>query len=139
MPLQFENNSFALITATWVMGSIVAISAISKWGKNYTKRFSKQFVNKISALAKNAKFYYESAQQDTKPLLQLIHANFAVAYAQTARLLATDDEINAIARINMQELVFAAQKAQRKAISACKHACPKLDAPPNNVGAFVDL
>tara|TARA_Y100000310_G_C20704089_1_gene833111 strand:- start:336 stop:749 length:414 start_codon:yes stop_codon:yes gene_type:complete len=137
MSLQWEHNTFVLKVSLLVLGGVTLISLISNWGRNRTKRFSKPFVKKVGILTKNTQFYYNSAQQEVQPLLRLIHANFAVAYAQTVRLLATDNEIQIIAKINMQELVLAAQKIQRMAITACHNICPVLNAP-NNVGGVLN-
>jgi hypothetical protein len=137
MNTPLTKNNYALSTTLWIVIVIGVLSMLSHWGGDYTKKFTKGFIKKITALVKNAKHYYDLSNQDTDPLTSLMHANYAMAYAQVARLLATDDEINSIGKLNMQELVISLQTVQSTAFHRCTEMC-NVDSPMVT-GAFVDV
>jgi len=82
------------------------------------------------ALIRQTARWAVASQQDTSPMIALLHANYAAGYLQALELVATENEINQF--FNLQKLrlkVYSTQdKAARKVISAC----------PNYMGANVD-
>jgi hypothetical protein len=71
-----------------------------------------------------------ASQQDTSPMIALLHANYAAGYLQALELIATEDEINQF--YNLQKLrlkVYGTQdKAAKKVITTC----------PNYIGPDID-
>lgn len=94
--------------------------------KNNTKEKKKQ----THALIRQTARWTVASQQDTSPMIALLHANYAAGYLQALELITTEQEINQF--INLQELrkkVYSTQdKAARQVVDSC----------PNYVGKNID-
>ncbi len=66
--------------------------------KSYTPEKKKQ----TQALIRQIARWTVASQQDTSPMIALLHANYAAGYLQALELITTEQEINQF--INLQEL-----------------------------------
>ena len=104
---------------------IVFISLLSKWSES-DKQYSKQFLKKIKYLIEQATRLNALAQQDTNPILQLVHCNSALMCAQIARGIAPDKDIESITGIDIHELVYYLEECQSYTIKNLGQQCPKV-------------
>jgi len=106
-----------------VVGFIVVIGLLSKWSES-DRQYSQTFVKKIKTLVEQATRWNATAQQDTNPIVQLIHCNYATSYAQIARNLVADRDIEAITGIDIHELIYYLEECQSYAIKNIGDKCP---------------
>lgn len=66
------------------------------------------------------------AQQDTSPTLQMIHCCYALAYAQIARNITSDRDIENITGIDINELIYYLQECESFAIKNVGQQCPAM-------------
>lgn len=126
-----------------VVLAIVAIAVLAKWaapktssvgtGRSVTSRSPPQ--ENVRELVQQASRWQAMAVQDQNPALGLMHASFAVAYANAARVFMTDEDIRNVVGINVQEFYMDLEKTQRAAFQSVSQRCP--DAQPGNDYAVV--
>jgi hypothetical protein len=84
----------------------------------------------IEALIRQIARWTVASQQDTSPMISLLHANYAAGYLQALELVATEKQINIFQDLQtLRKKVYGAQDtAIQKVISAC----------PNYTGTDID-
>lgn len=113
-------------TYAWIVILIViGISLLSKWSEN-TKQYSKPFIRKVKSLIEQATRWNSMAQQDTNAVVQLIHCNYALSYAQIARSLVSDSDIETITGIDIHELIYYLEECQSYAVKNIGTNCPAI-------------
>lgn len=103
---------------------IVTISLLSKWSEN--KCYSKPFLKKVKSLIEQATRWNAMAQQDSNPILQLIHCSYALSYTQMTRNIVSDQDIENITGIDINELIYYLEECQSYAIKNMGQQCPKI-------------
>lgn len=91
----------------------------------------------VQRLIREASRWGTSSAQDSSPLVSLMHANYALAYARAARELMSETEIARMLRIDLSELIHYLTAQQEKAVQKCSRVCPELipDAGPISVAS----
>lgn len=132
-----ESNPFSQETAikwwkqppvlytTLVVGVVVGIGLLSKWSES-DKHYSKPFIRKLKHLIEQSTRWNAMAQQDTNPVLQLIHCNYALAYAQVARSVTSDKDIENITGIDINELIYYLGECESYTIKNIGQQCPNI-------------
>jgi len=85
---------------------------------------------KIQNVLQNASRWQATANQDSNALFALMHANYAIAYANVARLLMNDDEIKKVTSIDMPEFMMKLEHTQQTNMRNITAVYPDLQ--PNN-------
>lgn len=62
--------------------------------------------------------------QDSNAILSLMHSNYAMAYLNVARSMATDAQIERWTKSHLDEVVSTYQDTQSKSIQVLNHMCP---------------
>lgn len=75
-------------------------------------------------LVQSASQWSASSLQDSNVLLSLMHANYAMAYLNVARLLSSDSEIESTASVRLDELLNEFKASQSSAIGRLTSTCP---------------
>lgn len=65
----------------------------NKWNKT-TNNYQKQKNKQTQALIRQIARWTVASQQDTSPMIALLHANYAAGYLQALELITTEQEIN---------------------------------------------
>ena len=113
-------------TFAWiVVAVVVGLGLLSKWSEN-TKQYSKPFMRKVNMLIEQATRWNSMAQQDTNAVVQLIHCNYALSYAQIARSLVSDSDIETITGIDIHELIYYLEECQSFAVKNIGTNCPAI-------------
>lgn len=75
----------------------------------------------IKALVRQTARWAVASQQDTSPMVALLHANYAAGYLQALELIARESEINRFHDLMfLRKKVYETQdRAVQKALSAC--------------------
>lgn len=81
----------------------------------------------IQALIRQTARWAVASQQDTSPMIALLHANYAAGYLQALELIATENEINQF--FNLQKLRFKVYSTQDKAAKKVIATCPEYIGP----------
>ena len=115
----------ACINALIVIGIVIAIALLSKWSES-DKQYSKPMIKALKSLTSQATRWNAMAQQDTNPLLQLTHCNYALCYAQIARMLAPEKDIEHITGIDIHEMIFYLEECQSFALKNIGAQCPTI-------------
>lgn len=76
------------------------------------------------ALIKEAAQWSTIAQQDSNPLLALMHATYGTAYLNVARRLHTDSEIEAASNLRVEEFSATLLANQQAAVQKLLTLCP---------------
>ena len=108
-----------------VLGIVVGIGLLSKWSES-DNHYSKPFLRKLKYLIEQSTRWNAMAQQDTNPILQLIHCNYALAYAQVARSVTSDKDIENITGIDIHELIYYLGECESYTIKNLGQQCPKI-------------
>lgn len=108
-----------------VVGAVVLIGLLSKWSET-DKHYSKPFIRKLKYLIEQSTRWNAMAQQDTNPILQLIHCNYALSYAQIARSVSSDRDIENITGIDINELIYYLGECESYTIKNLGQQCPKI-------------
>ena len=85
---------------------------------------------KIQSILQNAARWQATANQDSNAFFALMHANYAIAYPNVARLLMNDDEIKKVTSIDMPEFMMKLENTQQTNIRNITASYPELQ--PNN-------
>lgn len=124
-----ENWRYGII----VVLVIVAIAVLAKWAVGASSSSGGGAGNMSptlsdcsggQALIEQASRWQAISMQDQNPALRLVHASFAVAYANAARAICADDKLRAAIGVNIQEFSMDVDKNQRNAFQTISHMCP---------------
>ena len=93
---------------------------------SYTTEKKKQ----TQALIRQIARWTVASQQDTSPMIALLHANYAAGYLQALELITTEQEINQFSSLQeLRKQVYQTQdKAARQVVASC----------PNYLGKNID-
>jgi len=114
-----------------VIIGVVIVAILSKWTDHdsdagSSSKYSKRFIKQINRVVQQASKWHTTSKQDIDPLLHLIHSNYALAYAQTARALAPDTLIEKTTGIRLTELLYYLEDDQRAALQSLVNVCPNV-------------
>jgi hypothetical protein len=122
------------IPESWRYGIIILmivliIVLLAKW-VNTRQTCSADMVRQIRHLLSEASRWQAICQQDQNGAYALMHANYAVAYSNVARLLMSDEHIRNATGVNMQEFAMQLNDTQQKCMQALSQICPAVQ--PDN-------
>ena len=115
----------AIFYSAAIIGVVVLLSLLSKWTET-SQQYSKPFVRKLKYLIEQATRWNSMAQQDTNPILQLMHCSYALAYAQVARSVVSEKDIADLTGIDIQELIYYLGECESYATKNIGQQCPKI-------------
>lgn len=93
----------------------------------YTKSScSVELVAKVKYLLQEATRWQAMSKQDQNALYAFMHSNYAVAYANAARQIMSDDDIKKNIGFNMQELTMELDGTQQATHQGLTQLCPSL-------------
>lgn len=75
-------------------------------------------------LVKSSAQWAARSMQDSAPVIAVMNSNYAMAYLNMARALATDGEIEGIVGVPMDALIRDVEAAQASAIQRLSNGCP---------------
>lgn len=104
-----EHWRYALI----VVLIVLVIALLAKW-MGGSRRYSSEFLRQVKHLINDASRMQSMSEQDSNPAVALMHANYALAYANAIRLLLPDDEIRRVSGIHMGEFVVVLTQNQQE-------------------------
>lgn len=124
-----SKNSFSNLMMKYAIGIVLVILAlgiVSKFTDSEGKRYSPKFINHIRSLVRYASQWSTIAKQDENALLSLLHINTALSYARIARRLVPSKEIEKIANVNLDELIYLLEEEQLEAMQKVNQLAPEL-------------
>ena len=90
------------------------------WISNDTKRFHNKIIQK---LVRQTARWATAASQDDNPVIAVLHANYAAGYLWALKDIATNEEIESTANINMNKfeknVVDAQDKTNKRLVKLC--------------------
>jgi hypothetical protein len=101
---------------------VLVIALLAKW-MGGSRRYSAEFLRQIKHLLNDASRMQAMSEQDSNPSVALMHANYALAYANAVRLLLPDDEIRRISGIHMGEFVVVLTQNQQEKFQMLGQHC----------------
>lgn len=104
---------------------VVILGLLSKWSES-DKQYSRPFMKKMKQLLEQSTRWNSLAQQDTNPILQLTHCNYALCCAQIARGIASDRDIETITGVDINELINYLEECQSYCIKNIGKVCPNI-------------
>jgi hypothetical protein len=129
MPKSNNKESLSLLTLKYAIGAItvlVALTFVSKIVNRESAKYSPEFVKHIKTLVRYASQWSTVSRQDENPLLSLIHVTNALSYAYAARKLVPSAEVERIANVNLDELIYILEDEQMQAMRRINEVCPEL-------------
>lgn len=122
------------IPESWRYGVIVllvilVIVLLAKW-VNSRQAYSGDMVRQIRHVLSESSRWQAMCNQDQNVAYALMHANYAVAYSNVARLIMSDENIRKSTGVNMQEFVMQLNGTQQKCLQALSQMCPAVQ--PDN-------
>lgn len=115
----------AMTYSLLVIGVVLLLALLSKWSEN-DRKYSSQVLQRIKSMIEHAARWNAMAQQDSNPVMQLIHCNYALAYAQATRVIASDRDIENITGIDVHELMEYLQQCQAFTVNNINQQCPQV-------------
>jgi len=125
--IENENVRIAFV----ICGLIIAFAYLSKLSFASQPKYSKSFLRQMDRLVKQAKRWHTSARQDSNRLMSLMHANSALSYANACRTLASDETLENISGVRINELMYYLEEDQQSAMRDLFQKYPQLK--PNTV------
>lgn len=105
----------------------VFIAALSKWtGPSADAPSDAKFSGKMKRLVKEAARWSTVSEQDSNPMMRMLHSTYAVAYVNVARMMADDKDIEKMAHVRIDELTSQVRKRQQQAVQAIGTHCPSV-------------
>ncbi len=98
---------------------------IDMWSDNGNIGKNEFKIKTIKTLVRQCSRWAVAAQQDTSPMVALLHANYATGYLWALRDIATDKDIQSIASINILEFQKQITDVQDKCTKLVSKTCPK--------------
>lgn len=114
-----------LLYISIIIGGVILLALLSKWSEN-PNQYAKPFLKKVKMLVEQATRWNSLAQQDTNPIIQLIHCNYALSYAQVARNLVDNKDIESITGLDIGELCYYMEDCQAYAIQNIGNLAPNI-------------
>ena len=109
------------------VGTILALSALSLSASPPEAGISRRAGNEtLKTLVQEAARYAALSDQDSSPMMALVHTVYAKAYVNAARDLADDATIVRVCKVNAAELLQAASRKHLDAMKRVNAGCPAL-------------
>ena len=89
-------------------------------------RYPPYTLNKVGRLVQDGVRWGAVAEQDTNPLLSLIHSTYALSYINVARMMVGDQDIENITNMHAGELHKELQDKQDRVLRRLYKKYPKL-------------
>ena len=80
----------------------------------------------MKQLVQEAARWSAVSEQDSNPLLRVMHATYAMAYVNAARCLADDGDLRRVTGVHVEELHATVQTAQQGSIQKIGSVCPEV-------------
>jgi len=112
----------------WAVCFLILIILIMFVKNHIHKKTEKQ--TNIHALVRQIGRWAVASEQDTSPMIAVLHANYAVGYLQALETIATEKEISRFT--NLEKLRNKIYKIQDNAVKKAVQSCP------NYVGSNID-
>lgn len=110
-----------------VVGCVVLVALLSKWtGNGNDPQYSKQFMRQLNRVVQQASKWHTTSKQDIEPVVRLAHSNYALAYAQTARAIASDAALEKATGLKVDALIYHLENDQRQALQNLVNVCPQV-------------
>jgi hypothetical protein len=77
----------------------------------------------VRDLVKSAHMYSATAVQDTNPVFALMHANYARAYLNVARTIASDAQVEAAAGQTLEKFVASIDETENQMVTRMNSVC----------------
>jgi hypothetical protein len=114
----------AVVVCVLVLVLIVMSSGGARSGRGARSSTDAQQDLATRALIREAAQWSTIAQQDSNPMLAVIHASFGQAYLNVARRLHTDAEIEAVGSVKVEEFSATLHANQQQAVQKLLAMCP---------------
>ena len=121
-----------LIVVAVIIALVIFFAWANRWNVERKKELSPKAIQAVKLLMTKAVQYSGQIAQDDNPLFALLHANYALAYVETARSIATDQQILRVSRYNAQALYERLLQSQQAAMQAIAEQVEK---PPEVIAA----
>ena len=109
----------------FILLALLLLITITKTEKSKSNLKSQSKKDDIIALVRQTARWSVAAQQDDTPLIALLHANYGAGYLWALKDIATDQEIENAAGVNVLELKKRVTDIQDQATRKVATACPK--------------
>ena len=107
----------------YVLTIIVLIGIVFLSSVNYTN--PRDMDESINIMVRQAARWSTAAEQDSNAMIAVLHANYGAGYLWALKDIASDDEIEKIANINMRQFTSEIVKVQDNATRRMANLCPK--------------
>lgn len=105
---------------------VLAVILLSKWTGSNSTFTTPRISRGVRKLIREAGELNTEAEQDANTMLQLMHASRANAYINAARMLASDKDIERIARVKLDELLQSVQEKQGDVVQRVANQNPSM-------------
>jgi hypothetical protein len=124
---QWFSQPQSRVAITVIIG-MIAVALLSRWSAsaNTTPQYSTKFVKQLKRVVSQASKWHTTARQDSDPMISLIHANYALAYANVARALAPESGTEQLLGIRLNELIYYLEADQKRALQSLASQYPGL-------------
>ena len=101
-----------------VVGGLIGVALLSKWSHSQSSQpqYSAKYTKQLKRIISQASKWHTTARQDSDPMISLIHANYALAYANVARALAPETGSEKLTGLRLNELIFVLEEDQKRAL-----------------------
>lgn len=123
------HRQMASLAVKYALGAVVgvlALAVLARATESESRRYSPRFVQHVRSLVRAAAQRSSLGAQDDNPLVALMHVNSALAYAQAARRMVPSKEIERIAQVDLDELIFVLEEEQLACMRRINEIAPEL-------------
>lgn len=121
-----------------VLVAVVAVCFLSSVMATISGRNDGDSYRRAVALLKQSQRWNAMSAQDTNPIFAMRHSNFATAYLEAARTVASDEYIRRATGQDVTNMLDALARQHRKAIAKLGQACPNSLPKGTTVTSWLD-
>jgi hypothetical protein len=123
---QIQANVKAILVVLGILVGLVVLSLLFGSGSTMHSSSLSDSDQVTKSLIKEAAQWSTVAQQDSNPLLALVHSTYGTAYLNIARHLGSDDDIARSSNLNLGEFRNTLSLNQQAAMRALLAQCPMM-------------
>jgi hypothetical protein len=109
-----------------VLAFVTILSILSKSSQTTFDGTNVTTKKHIKNLVRQSEHWQNVALQNSNPVMQLLHISKALSYAKIARKLASEREVNKIAKADVNELIYDLEIAESNALAKLTQKYPEL-------------
>ena len=118
------NQRKSLVTAGMFIIGCIVLATLIRIFSSFKRNHTSEYIQKTKEMLQRAGRSYAISQQDSSPLIGLMHASEGLAYISSARSMLPAAELDSLSKSNVQDIEAALKNQQDMALRTVAAQCP---------------